>query len=431
MRRSHLRTGKSGQSIVMFATMLAAFMALMAIGLDVVGLYAHRRMAQAVADMAVIGGAVELTGTAGGAANATTAAQAIITANGYTLGANTGEATACINPYYVANTNTCLNPPPTSSGSSAALEVTVVYHAPTIFAMTMGHDQANVLGRAVATRRAINEYSIYARSTACNNPFGVDLSGGGGTIRGRIHSNSELGLGSGWTLDGSVTYDASRMSASPACDLADNNPAEPVNVGFQDWPINSDVRNLHNYPCKWTKDGGPLTGTVYADSTSITAGDFILSDAGAWWVDPATKLQLKPGVYCVRNGGLKATGLGNVTGNGVTFVLSGNNGSIGSPPLNAADFNLTADSSFKVPPVTGPDNQMLFFVEGNSGMKVTGSGGVWEGWIYAPNGDVEFLGGGGNTFTGAIFAQTVHLSGSGWSFQGTGPNSGFAGQLTE
>ena len=32
---------------------------------------------------------------------------------------------------------------------------------------------------------------------------------------------------------------------------------------------------------------------------------------------------------------------------------------------------------------------------------------------------------------GAIFAQTVKLTGSGWSFTGTGPNSGFAGQLTE
>jgi hypothetical protein len=427
MMRSHLRTRKRGQSIVMFATMLAAFMALMAIGLDVVGLYAHRRMAQAVADMAVIGGAVELDGSGTGATNAATVAQTIITANGYTLGAAPGEATACINAYYVKNTNTCLNPPHSNSGSSTALEVTVTYHAPTIFAMTMGHSVANVLGRAVAMRRAINEYSIYAHNSACNNPDGVDLSGGGGIINGRIHSNSELDLGSGWTLTGSVTYDATRMSASPACTLADSNDAVPVHAGWQDWPINATVRDIHQYPCDWSS-AGAVTGTVYADSTTIPAGDFNLSDPGAWWVDPATKLQLRPGVYCVRDGGLRATGLGNVTGNGVTFVLSGTSSSIGSPPLNAADFNLTADSSFNV---NGVPNQMLFFVEGTGGMRVNGSGGIWEGWIYAPNGPVEFLGGGGNTFTGAIFAQTVLLTGSGWSFQGTGPNSGFAGQLTE
>jgi hypothetical protein len=383
--------------------------------------------------MAVIGGAVELDGSGAGATNATTAAQAIITANGYTLGANTGEATACINPYYVPNNpwdvpngNSCLNPTHTSSGSSTALEVTVMYHAPTIFAITMGHSQANVLGRAVANRRGINEYSIYANNAACNNPDGVDLSGGGGTIRGRIHSNSELKLGSGWTLNGSVTYDAARMSASPACTLTDSNPATPVNVGWQDWPINATVRNIHNYPCKWSKSGA-VTGTVYADG-AITTGDFLLSDPGAWWVDPSTKLQLKPGVFCVKNGGLKGTSLGNVTGNGVTFVLSGASGTTGSPPFNAGDFNLTADSSFNV---DGKPNQMLFFVEGTGGMKVTGGGGIWEGWIYAPNGPVEFNGGGGNTFTGAIFAQTVKLGGSGWSFQGTGPNSGFAGQLSE
>jgi len=47
---------------------------------------------------------------------------------------------------------------------------------------------------------------------------------------------------------------------------------------------------------------------------------------------------------------------------------------------------------------------MLFFVEGAGGMRGNGSGGAWEGWIYAPNGPVEFLSGGGNTFTGAIFA---------------------------
>src|SRR4051812_9276561 len=105
MIRSRLRTRKTGQSIVMFAIMLSAFLALMSLGIDLVNMYAERRRAQAVADMAVLGASVVMDGTSAGATAATTAAQSIIAANGYASGAGSSQATICINPYYVRNSN--------------------------------------------------------------------------------------------------------------------------------------------------------------------------------------------------------------------------------------------------------------------------------------------------------------------------------------
>lgn len=423
MMRPHLRTRKRGQSIVMFATMLAAFLGLMAIGLDLVNLYAQRRMAQAVADMAVIGGAVELDGTGTGATNAIAAAQAIITANGYTLGAAVNEATPCINPYYVKTTNTCLNPPPTMSGSSAALEVTVVYHASTIFAMTMGHSVSDVLGRAVATRRAISEYAVYANSSVCSNPDGIKALGSGGLINGRVHSNSELNLGDNWTFQGSVTYDP-----GAGCNTSQGNSTAPrIPDGFEDWPISPTVRDITQYPCNWTRNGA-VVGTVYANDTAIPSGTFTVHDDGpsgcsagqacSWWAD-AAKTQLKPGVYCVRDGDLRMTGMSNVVGN-VTLVAAGSSGTIS---VNANSFTLTPYRN----------NVLMFNQDSTNSSSITaaGSGGSWEGWIYSRLGGLQMTGGGGLTLTGGLFAQTVDLLGSGWSLLGTGPNSGFAGQLTE
>ena len=421
MIRAHLRGSERGQSIVMFAIMLAAVLGLLSLGLDLVNLYAERRHAQAVADMAVIGGAVELDGSGSGATNAIAAAQSIITANGYTLGTGTDQATACINPYYVANTNTCLAPPVTAGGS-AALEVTVTYHAHTIFATTMGYSTTDVLGRAVATRRGINEYAVYANSTGCSNPDGVKALGSGGTINGRVHSNSELNLGSNWAFNGAVTY-----YGASGCTVSNNNPVVPVSVGLQSWPLSATVRDLYQYPCTWTLNGA-VTGTRYADDAAIPTGTFKVADDGpagcsagqacSWWAD-AAKTQLKPGIYCVRNGDLRMTGMANVTGT-VTLVASGNSGSIS---VNANNFTL---HPFK--------NNVLMFNQDNSGataIDAAGSGGTWEGWIYARLGGLKMTGGGGLTLTGGLFGDTVDMVGSGWSLLGTGPNSGFAGQLTE
>src|SRR5205823_3027675 len=122
-------------------------------------------------------------------ANPSAEAQVIITANGYATGTTPGTATVCINPNYVPNTNVC--PSFTPSGGSGALEVTISYHARTLFATTMGRTVTNVFGRAVATKSAINNYAVFAGTTTNNK--GIDWTGGNDvTVNGRVHSNCDL-----------------------------------------------------------------------------------------------------------------------------------------------------------------------------------------------------------------------------------------------
>lgn len=413
--RLHART--PGQSTVMLAVMLSIFLGLMALGVDAVSMYAERRRAQAVADMAAMGGAMEIDGSGTGATNANTAAQAIITANGYTSGTASGQATICVNAYYVANSNTCMSPPPSSSGTSAALEVTITYHAPTIFAMTMGRSTTDVLGRAVATRQGINQYAVYSNSTSCSNPDGIKALGSGGTVNGRVHTNSELNIGNNWTFNGSVTY-----YGSSGCTMSDNNAAVPVSVGLQSWPLSASVRDITQYTCTydWT---GDVSASGYNASTLPSAheGTFNVDSDGVWWTD-ATHTKLKDGVYCVKatsgNSSLNMS-TNNASGT-VTFVAAGSRATIS---VNSNNFTL-------LPKV----NNILMFNQDSTdttSISAQGGGGAWEGWIYSRVGGIRMTGGGGLTLTGGLFGDTVNLVGSGWSLLGTGPNSGYTGKLTE
>jgi hypothetical protein len=146
---------------------------------------------------------------------------------------------------------------------------------------------------------------------------------------------------------------------------------------------------------------------------SRTGSDWDLSSNGTWWVGGSkSSKQLNPGVYCLSgttSGAIKLSDSG-ITGN-VTFI------STGKIEISGSDFTLTP---YK--------HDVLMYAQSSSetAIKLSGSGGSWGGYIYAPNGQVEISGSSHFSLEGSIIANKVKLSGSNWSIASHVDNDGRA-----
>ena len=91
-------------------------------------------------------------------------------------------------------------------------------------------------------------------------------------------------------------------------------------------------------------------------------------------------------------------GLSTTVTSKVTFVATGSI-SISSPNMNFAPYS----------------QQMLFFANvttSNSGLKISGSNGTWDGIAYAPHSDLQYSGSANVSGSGSVVGNTIHLSGS-------------------
>jgi hypothetical protein len=431
MRRLRLGTSQSGQAIVMFAVAITAFLAMMALGVDLVSMYVFRRDAQGVADLAALGGAQKGTPDA-----QRVEARAIIALNGYTEGTLPNQATLCINPYYREDDNEC---PTAVDSGSGGLEVTITYHTPGLFSSVLGTLLTDAFGRAVAFCKQLNNYAVFAGTTEDNQ--GIDWTGGSSgtvTVDGRVHSNEDLKFGgTNKTFNAGVTYVDSVAEAGGQ----NFRPGYPQQTTVQDYPIGPFTKS--QFPCNWSKNGAVST-PVSVDNAAIPTGDFNLgSPPGDWW-ETGPGFVLKAGVYCVKDGKITLpTNGGNNNGlAGVTMVADGNTGQIGN--VHVRDIK---PFGYVAPPPGGalgaqdPHN-ILFINFGGSNVKPgidlnIDGGGTWTGWIYQrtvaqnPGPAVQLDGGNASTLLGGIFADTIKLTGSGYGFTGTGPGGDCFGAMSE
>jgi hypothetical protein len=408
---------RPGQSIVMFAVLLSAFLGMMALGTDLLIMYVERRAAQGVADLAALSAAP--LSMSGSPSLAESQARATATANGYTNG--TGGVVIQI-----------------SYPAASQMRVRITKDVPTIFAITLGQSTTTVLGQATASQNVMTNMAIFGNSAATSNPNKntVDLTGGAGgaTINGTIFSQCELRIGSNFTVSSSIMYNGSNTD----CGVPDNRTNPSVSdypVGARSYPISASMALLSSYPCDYDRRGQLTSTTVsglgrkpYANelpntgpSASRHDGDWNLSDAGAWWYNTNT---LQSGVYCIRDGDLKWTGTPACPCSGtVTFVLAGASSKV--DPFNPSNFTLTP-YTFISPDTTG---MMIFNAESTQAKAVSigGSGGSFAGYIYAPGSGatVDLAGSGTRSLTGAIYADLVNLTGGAWTLTGTGTAPNF------
>jgi Flp pilus assembly protein TadG len=371
-----------GQTLPIFALFAPVFLALMALGLDAAQVFLERRDAQGAADLAALAGARFLHdgATAAQQAQARDEAVAVAVANGY----EASQVTATV-PY---------------DGSEDKIQVIIASSVNTFFMPILDlfvpgdFSTMDVSARAVAyggyTGGGGGAFAILALETCPSLQKSVDISGSSGFFVGRVHSNSDLYIsGSDMDFTGETTY-----------------------VCGNSYPA------FHDGGGGNTFDPAPYLGSTEPDPIALTRADFActftapstgmwdLTSNGVWWVGGTKDSKtLRAGTYCSRgtSGGIKLSDSDIV----IEDIVSGP----GGVTFLAQAYIEVSGSNFQLRPHA---HNVLFFSEGTSdvAIKVSGSGGTWEGYIYAPNGTAEVSGQGNWNYTGGIVAKRVKLNGS-------------------
>jgi hypothetical protein len=364
--RAALASRRRGQVMILFALMLPMLMAMVALGIDAAHLYGQRRTMQGAADLAALAGVTHLPDSPSAAK---AEAKTIATANGYTVGVN---ATA---PY---------------GGSNGKIEVTIDQDVETFFLPVLGIDSVDVGVRAVAIKEVGDGFALFAIRNDCtdsNNEETIDWSGNLAEVIGRVHSNSGIKHGGNDNkIDGPGTY---------VCDLDPNNPSSKGNT-YNPGPNPTKSGKL-DLPVKFTASDFPCTTTI---------PDGKIEELGAAY---RTGTTLKPGIYCFP--GKITLGTTGYSGDGVTFVATGNSGFI---EFSGGGYNFNTG--------TAGHKNVLAYAEGtgNSVIKLNGNDGQWVGYLYAEKGQVEFSGNGNTTLKGSVIADRIKLNGNEWGVDSTG-----------
>ena len=231
---------------------------------------------------------------------------------------------------------------------------------------------------AVATRAAPANPTPPA-VLALDNSCGANallILGSNLNVTGGTHTNSTATVtGSGNTFDGGFNY-----ACSPLDDSGGGNTYTPSHA-------------------PGSRRSSPL-GYSYGDfncNHEFTSDADVRSEPSLWQGNDPNTNQLNPGVIC--STGNLALGGSDVTGN-VTLVAQG------EIDIGGSNFNLTPREN----------NVFLFAGSTNSSaLNVIGTGGSWEGFLYAPDGGITLSGSAGANFNASIIGNQVTISGSGFS----------------
>jgi Flp pilus assembly protein TadG len=389
------RAGQAGQTLPLFAILSPLVLAFMALGLDAANAMLERRDAQGAADLAALAGARLLHDdvTATEQAQARAKAVAIAEANGYAA----PQVTATT-PY---------------GGDDERILVVIDSDVDTFFAPILDlivggdHSTVNVDARAVAyggyDETTGGEFAVLALEGCPSAEKSIDFSGSTMEVIGRVHSNSDLYIGgSNNDFQGPTNY---------TCGIGEN----PFHNG-------GGGNDFSPSPASATAESDPLNLTradFTCDFLAPSSGMWDLASNGSWWVGGSKSSKtLRAGTYCSRSGSSDGIKLSDsdiviediVSGpGGVTFV--------------GQAFVEVSGSNFQLHP---HEHSVLFFSYGTSdvAMKVAGSGGSWEGYIYAPRGTAEVSGSSNLAISGAIISNRVKLNGSDMSIDGSSYGGG-------
>src|SRR5579862_3344552 len=331
MFKPRLRKFQSGQVVVLAVMMTAVLCGLAGLAVDEGVFQNDRRQMQAAADSAAIAGDQEIL--AGNSDSITSAAFTDAQKNGFTNGSN--------------NVTVTVNSPPLSgsySGDSNAVEVIVSAPRPTYFLNAIGISTVNVSTRAVA-HLGNAPYCIMTLDPDDQNSlslFGVALLQTCGIVN---NSNSDHAFG----IFGVALWHASSIGivGNYDFDLLPFVSPKPV-TGIA--PVRDPLARLQP----------PAVGGC--DHTNYSLGLISIATmnpgtyCGGITLTGAAVLNLNPGKYVIRGGGLNILGASLITGTGVTFYITGDS-TYPYQGVNIAAVNVHS----LIAPTSGPLEGILFF----------------------------------------------------------------------
>jgi Flp pilus assembly protein TadG len=331
MTKAGARTTESGQVVVIVALMIVVLCGLVGLAVDEGVFQNDRRRMQAAADSAAIAGDQEIL--SGNSDNVSLAALNDAEKNGFTNGSQ--------------NISITVNNPPLSgsySGNSDAVEVIVSAQKPTYFLNVLGVSSVNISSRAVA-HLGNAPYCIMALDPTASNSlslFGVALLQTCGIVDDSNDSHAfgifgvALWHASSIAIVGNYDFDLLPfVSPRPVTGIAPvGDPLarlQPPGVGGCDH-INYSLGLISI---------ATMNPGVYCGGITLTG---------------AAILHLNAGTYVIRGGGLNILGASLITGDGVTFYITGDS----TYPYKGVKI-LAADLHSLTAPTSGPMEGILFF----------------------------------------------------------------------
>jgi hypothetical protein len=344
--------GSKGQTLALFAVVLIGLMWVMALGIDAAQMMLRQREMQSVADISTLAGARSLAEASG---DATARACAVAISNGYTC---PGEAVVTF-------------------PGTLQIEVTVTRPVNTFFLGVFGVNTVPASARARAMGLppvAGSGYAIFAGRAGCSSDPSLTLDWSGSTVKviGAVHSDGGIKMGGSTnTITGPTTYVcAGQFDLSGSGNVFTPVPTTTTDQAYPHPPSGYDynIPTSADFPCTFSRNGD--------------------------WDLPGGALA--PGVYCQTStsGTLK---LGSTASGNVTFI------SRGKIDISASSSNLTPHTKGVL---------LYAAASGDAVIKVAGSNMTWAGYVYAPNGQVEYSGSTNNTLSGSIIGDRVKLNGS-------------------
>lgn len=392
------RSGQSGQSLILFIFMIAAFAGFVALTVDVGIALVHRASFQAGVDASALAGASALPDKA----EATSLAQRWANANGLN---NSGVTVTITTPY---------------DNDPEKIEVTAGKRVSPLFARAIGWDGFDISARAVAgvTRAGIVDaaFLLLAPNTCqAFNKTGnanLDIIGNGGIMINSSCNPSIRRVGTGsvsaeainyYQLGGVTQNGSGTLSPTPAS--VRQTVADPL--------ANTSAPDLTSGQ---SPDSG---GTAAAPATKVLNGGNVTLHPGVYYggieVRSTTNVTLLPGIYALAGGGFKLSGSGNITGAGVmlynTYDPQHNSG---AGACGAIDTGGSAVLSLS-PPASGAYKDIGMWQDKacTVALKIVGGNGPGAGGVvYAPAAKVN-MSGGGALGSIQVIASTVDVSGTG------------------
>lgn len=316
-------------------------------------------------------------------------------AGSYALSAGQ-DATAAAGDDIDKNENTVItlqavNTPPTSgawTSSSTAVEVIATTQRPLPFTSIFMPTPPVIQSRAVAAFVSEGEHCIISLATS---GIGVNVSGTANVLLGcGVGANSESA--DAIKLEGSSWLAASPLSAVGGIEYGSTNIPNTTNLNPYGLALNDPLASRGLTP--------PSTPSgCTANAFEVTPKQTVTLDPGRYCNGLALKgtVTLNPGVYIVDQGELYITSHADITGEGVTFILTGNN----TNNIATANFAGGAEISLRAPTAAENatwENILIYQDHRGSATRselVGGSDFEMEGIVYMPGSTMRFAGNAG------------------------------------